>query len=41
MDDMNINSILEEDLIEIINLFPIPELYSSDINELILAIIIY
>jgi hypothetical protein len=36
MDDMNINSVLEEDLIEIINLFPIPELYSSDNNEIIL-----
>ena len=41
MDDMNINSVIEEDLIEIINLFPIPEFYSSDINELILAIINY
>jgi len=39
MDD--INSVLEEDLIDIINLFLISELYSSDINELILAIINY
>jgi hypothetical protein len=38
-EDMDYHSVSIDELKDIIDLFPIPELYTSDINEIILAII--